>query len=107
MCVAVALYLAAALKFAVAAPLDLLVTSFVLVATVIVAIVTITVATSTNDVTSRSSGAATANFNAAARYSATATHIRPTYTDRSRACGVGIADPVERPPNHFTSRSLE
>src|SRR2546427_13269077 len=38
MCVAVALYLAAALKFAVAAPLDLLVTSFVLVATVIVTI---------------------------------------------------------------------
>jgi len=38
MCVAVALYLAAAFKFAVAAPLDLLVTSFVLVATVIVTI---------------------------------------------------------------------
>src|SRR5438309_1702445 len=38
MCVAVALYLAAALKFAVAAPLDLLVTSFVLVATVVVTI---------------------------------------------------------------------
>src|SRR5947208_2012118 len=35
-CVAVAIYLAAALKFAVAAPLDLLVTSFVLVATVVV-----------------------------------------------------------------------
>src|SRR6266704_2981919 len=38
MCVAVALYLAAAFKFVVAAPLDLLVTSFVLVATVIVTI---------------------------------------------------------------------
>jgi two-component system sensor histidine kinase PilS (NtrC family) len=38
MCVAVALYLAAAFKFAVAAPLDLLVTSFVLVATVVVTI---------------------------------------------------------------------
>ena len=37
-CVAVAIYLAAALKFAVAAPLDLLVTSFVLVATVVVTI---------------------------------------------------------------------
>jgi two-component system, NtrC family, sensor histidine kinase PilS len=37
-CVAVALYLAAAFKFAVAAPLDLLVTSFVLVATVVVTI---------------------------------------------------------------------
>src|SRR5256884_3287136 len=36
LCVAVAIYLAAALKFAVAAPLDLLVTSFVLVATVVV-----------------------------------------------------------------------
>src|SRR5204863_288624 len=35
LCVAVAIYLAAALKFAVAAPLDLLVTSFVLVATVV------------------------------------------------------------------------
>src|SRR5256714_1895859 len=35
-CVAAAIYLAAALKFAVAAPLDLLVTSFVLVATVVV-----------------------------------------------------------------------
>src|SRR5438477_423566 len=37
-CVAVAIYLAAALKFAVAAPLDLLVTSFVLVAAVVVTI---------------------------------------------------------------------
>ncbi len=37
-CVAVALYLAAAFKFAVAEPLDLLVTSFVLVATVVVTI---------------------------------------------------------------------
>src|SRR2546421_10107260 len=37
-CVAVAIYLAAALKFAVAAPLDLLVTSFVLVATVVLTI---------------------------------------------------------------------
>src|SRR5436305_1939452 len=36
LCVAFAIYLAAALKFAVAAPLDLLVTSFVLVATVVV-----------------------------------------------------------------------
>src|SRR5256885_2718044 len=36
LCVAVAIYLAAALKFAVAAPLDLLVTSFVLVATAVV-----------------------------------------------------------------------
>src|SRR5438128_3719789 len=36
LCVSVAIYLAAALKFAVAAPLDLLVTSFVLVATVVV-----------------------------------------------------------------------
>src|SRR5437763_15836337 len=35
-CVAVAIYLAAALNVAVAAPLDLLVTSFVLVATVVV-----------------------------------------------------------------------
>src|SRR5438132_686322 len=38
LCVAGAIYLAAALKFAVAAPLDLLVTSFVLVAAVIVTI---------------------------------------------------------------------
>src|SRR5438270_8329206 len=37
-CVAVAIYLAAALKFSVAAPLDLLVTSFLLVATVVVTI---------------------------------------------------------------------
>src|SRR2546422_2000085 len=35
LCVAGAIYLAAALKFAVAAPLDLLVTSFVLVAAVV------------------------------------------------------------------------
>ncbi len=39
LCVAGAIYLAAALKFAVAAPLDLLVTSFVLVAAVVVTIV--------------------------------------------------------------------
>src|SRR5213592_2746706 len=38
LCVAGAIYLAAALKFAVAAPLDILVTSFVLVATVVVTI---------------------------------------------------------------------
>src|SRR2546426_1444827 len=38
LCVAGAIYLAAALKFAVAAPLDLLVTSFVLVAAVVVTI---------------------------------------------------------------------
>jgi two-component system sensor histidine kinase PilS (NtrC family) len=38
LCVAVAVYLAAALKFAVAEPLDLLVTSFVLVAAVVVTI---------------------------------------------------------------------
>src|SRR5256714_12007329 len=36
LCVAVAIYLTAALKFAVAGPLDLLVTSFMLVATVVV-----------------------------------------------------------------------
>ena len=34
LCVAIAIYLSAALKFNVAAPLDLLVTSFLLVATV-------------------------------------------------------------------------
>src|SRR5436309_4624837 len=38
LCVAIAIYLSAALKFAVAAPLDLLVTSFLLVATVVVTI---------------------------------------------------------------------
>src|SRR5437879_11971622 len=37
-CIAVAIYLAAALKFKVAAPLDILVTSFVLVATAAVTI---------------------------------------------------------------------
>src|SRR5207245_2464246 len=37
-CIAVAIYLAAALKFKVAAPLDILVTSFVLVATAVVTI---------------------------------------------------------------------
>ena len=38
LCVAIAIYLSAALKFNVAAPLDLLVTSFLLVATVVVTI---------------------------------------------------------------------
>src|SRR5205085_10200278 len=63
------------------------------------ALVTTTVATSTNDVTSRSSGAATANLSAAAREIATATHSRPTYTDRSRRRRVGIPDPREPSPN--------
>ena len=38
LCVAIAIYLTAALKFAVAGPLDVLVTSFVLVASVVVTI---------------------------------------------------------------------
>src|SRR6266480_7331287 len=36
---------------------------------------------------------------------AVATHSRPTYTDRNRAWGVGMADPADLRPSHFTGRS--
>src|SRR5213596_2077993 len=36
---------------------------------------------------------------------AMATHSRPTYTDRSRLWGVGIADLEDPPPSHFTLHS--
>src|SRR3989442_481115 len=36
---------------------------------------------------------------------AIATHSRPTYTDRNRLWGVGIADPEDLRPSHFTWHS--
>src|SRR5437667_7467671 len=36
---------------------------------------------------------------------AVATHSRPTYTDRNRDWGVGMADPADLEPSHFKERS--